>query len=241
MAHGAPDFYNSQAKGNTYTLSDMAELAARLGAAHNFDRLGDLIYGNTFSNGINGLNIIGGGTGNHVEVDGQAGIFGPLCAHLISDVGEGNYSGLRAVLPFTGSARLGAEASFSFVVDNGTFYIYIRRYRDNVEKQGSIRLTRQTKTLEYRDNTGWHTLDTYPAVFGGYFDYNRLKVVVDFDKVEYVRIRYNDRTYNMQGIPLYTTSASSDSMIFGEVRAENCYHATLGIRVGHIILTQNEP
>ena len=52
MTHGVQDFGASSGQNSTYGLTDLGELAVRLGSPVSFDRRGDVVMMETFEDGL---------------------------------------------------------------------------------------------------------------------------------------------------------------------------------------------
>jgi len=63
MAHGTPDWGVTASKKTIYSLHDMGELAVRLGSIVSFDRRGDVIFSDSFQNGLGKVYASGVGAG----------------------------------------------------------------------------------------------------------------------------------------------------------------------------------
>ncbi|GAJ17988.1 unnamed protein product, partial [marine sediment metagenome] len=51
-AHGRPDWSPNEPKETTYAIPDQGEASIRLGGISPFDRLGDVVWFDNFSNGL---------------------------------------------------------------------------------------------------------------------------------------------------------------------------------------------
>lgn len=111
MAHGLPDWSESAPINTMASMTDMAELAARLGSIDIYDRRGNVILVDDFTGGIQPIQFLSSGNGEALSYSTLYRRSGTGCA-LATIVGvAGSYSNLSMSAPLQAITRCGAEAS----------------------------------------------------------------------------------------------------------------------------------
>jgi len=68
MPHGTPDYGITAGRQTTHQLTDLGELAVRLGSPVSFDRRGDVVWWDDFECSLNKWNVAASGTGSSIAV-----------------------------------------------------------------------------------------------------------------------------------------------------------------------------
>jgi len=242
MAHGAPDNYQVQQKAITYRLDDMAELAARIGSPDIFHRLGDVVFIDSFENGLGAWTkdtIEGLATIKLTSVEYKTGGF---ACKLIHPGDDEHYCGIYRGMSFHLGGKIGFEYSLSGWGDKKEVGIKLRVYDGSDVVCGIINYSETNKNLSYIDWEG------NPQVFASginlVLDYplwTTWKLIIDMVKEEYCKLIVGQTTYSLKDISLYKVESGLPPQILAEIwtRSEGANSSTL--IVDDCILTQNEP
>ena len=242
MPHGQPDFGAYAQKKTIYGLSDMGELAARLGSIVSYDRRGDVVWLERFNNGI--TNWTGAGAAGFVAEDSA-----------LESLSEG--VSLRTIAPDAGAfdvsvnrhnglpvnSRLGLE--FAFLPDeNADDIILLFTIFDGLVRHYSrIRIRLDDGAIDYvNDGTGFKELfDGVNLRYDG-LTWHHVKLVVDYSTSEYVRLLIDNIEYSMAGLGIWDFGVVGAPYL--STTLHQAYAGGVGAPVVHfdnVILTQNEP
>jgi len=200
MARGLPDDSNIVKEGPTWTLTDHAELAARLGSIVTFDRLGTVIDLETFVKGRSRWASNIWGAGGAICLSNYRSLVDGVSLKLLS--GTGVTPAVQAVwyLPYPELSRLGYEASYCLFGNLYRVYHMLNVFKGTYFAYFGIRWTVTTGVIEYRDlgavwvDTGYNVV---PAPHTYLF--NRIKLVGNALTEEYERMLINDQGFSLKG------------------------------------------
>ncbi|GAI84369.1 unnamed protein product, partial [marine sediment metagenome] len=153
MAHGAPDNYNVQPKLTTYRLNDMAELAVRLKATHSIDRLGEVIFIEDFSNGMDNWTETLSGNNAATSLSSEKYRSRGFSAKLTGGSTESWLAGIHTYIPLPIISNIGVEASFSIDTNVSKVPIFLIYYNGSNYYSFGVQANITNKTLQYYDDT----------------------------------------------------------------------------------------
>ena len=196
----APDWYNYRLQSNKSILTDMAELAVRLGSPNVYSRTGSVIWETEMENGIGCFGTGVSGLGGVVKLDSAYPLHGGYVMALIagSTVGLSAY-GFRSVAPQRRN-KWGLEVGVSLLSDFNVFSIAIKR-RDGVNSHDAwMQIDKTFGDITYVTDEGGvtHLMDI-PDVVSAYGLVHNLKLIADFDSGEWCRIEYNEFEFDVSG------------------------------------------
>ncbi|KKL91542.1 hypothetical protein LCGC14_1893670 [marine sediment metagenome] len=242
MSRGQPDFGATQAKSTGASLSDMAELAARLGSIVTFDRRGDVIDFDDFE----GATI---NWGRHEAIGVATGLHdftlpkrGSQCIKLTTVNDPGDAKGIGKGLSLLPSGRIGAEISFAQPNDNIIFIMRFNWFNGITVRQSALKLDFTAKTLSYYDSDAAYQVIASDLTFISKEQvYYTIKLVVDYDTGKYVRAILADTEYDLSDYAI-RSAASATLPYIGSVFFIYRKASTNGsLWLDQYILTQNEP
>jgi len=120
--------------------------------------------------------------------------------------------------------------------------VFVAWYRNGVWDSATVFYYVQEEELRYRDvNFGETVLASNISAYRDQTCWHVLKVVADFSRQEYVRVLFDNYTYDLGGVAYgLSTFATVDHFHFGCGRRAVAGHNPVGY-VDTIIVTQNEP
>lgn len=205
MPRGQPDYGMYAPQTVTSNLSDMAELAVRLGSIDIFDRRGKVIDLDDFESPLRKwvASLVGNATANLSGVSAKSGAQS-LLLH-IEGAADNIAEIIRGVMPVP-SNRLGVEISYA--LPSATAYLEIRLFFDNgvSARQGLLRLNFTTLKLSYWDGVtfAWEELDDLDAQSLSPYVYYPIKLVIDTELSRYARLVFGTNEYDLSAISLGT-------------------------------------
>lgn len=243
---GLPDY--AQAKpvsgvpvGPIYTSTDTAELAARLGAIDIFDRRGNVIWFDDFESGITKWQFVGTGVGEGAEWNSARARFGGFsCKLTTGDVIDNNQLMIHSE-PYPVIGTMGIEFSFSDGED-GTIVWQLILYDGTDLHSMHIRYNIATGRFQYfRLPLGWQDIEPVRVMDYGQSLFHHIKCVGNFNTDEYLRLIYDDVTFDLSGIPLDVQAVGIQPRLDASLIVTTTINANVELYVDDVILTQNEP
>lgn len=205
--HGAPDWSIYRIDSQTYTVMDLAELAARLGSIVIFDRRGDVVLLEDFSCGLNRWSAILEGT------DAAASLSPTYVQSLGYSVkltcgSDGQRSaGIRIPVPYPRQAAYGLEASFTFETNHAEFRLALTVYDSTDKHVFQIKYKKDTGRVQYLDaDNAYQDLTPVCKTYINANLFNTMKIVANPITDTYERAILNRQTYDLADIPCYTTA-----------------------------------
>lgn len=242
MGHGTPDWGQTSGAQTVYQLTDLAELAVRLGSIVSFDRRGDVIWLDDFEEGIIKWATEVSGAAGAVTADTSRARNGAVSVKVVAGLTEGQESGIQKSLPFVALSPFGFEVSAS--LPSADFYLRLRLvvYTGTAWYEAAIRYWSPTTTFQYLDSSGvWQNLAPVYGVGAGAAMWNSFKLVADFTTFKYVRFIANGRTYLLTGLALQTGASSTTPSIFVAAKLSAANAVAVSAYLDDVIITQNEP
>lgn len=242
MPHGTPDWGLVGPKTTVYGLDDLGEHAVRLGSPHFFDRRGDVVFLTDFSEGLAPFWQAGAGAGWGVGLTAGNSRTGPFCARLRAGVAVGGHAGLYFTLAPSVLGPIGLEFTFGRA-DSQCYWEGRLDWNDGVDwAQARIRVTHWSGALEYWDNvTPWVNFATVGLLRPWASAMHTLKMVVDINREEYVRVLLNDQAYLLPAVPVPPVGGVLAPHIYVQILCTNAAAVELDGYVDNVIVTQNEP
>lgn len=246
MPHGAPDWWTYRTTSKSYNLKDMAELAARLGSIHTFDRRGDVIWFETFTHGLQRWSLNIGGAGASVVIS-PVSFLSDGVSTLVTCRSNGNFTnGIQNWLPFTPHGDVGVEAAFTLDSQHTAFVLTLYTYDGADRTVAAIRYAPGTDTLDYLvDPTApgtWTSLAPTQVITPANRLFSHMKLVTDPANNLYVRAILNHVEYPLTNIPVFT---AADVITTARLYVDLSYvGANLLNPTGYIdnvIVTEDEP
>lgn len=241
MAHGYPDYGISAPVATIYPIIDAGELAVRLGSIDTQDRRGNVIWLDTFEDGVEKwyhIPAVGASFKWSAENPYQGGFSGRLQTDDIA-VEEAEVEITR---PYPVLSKMGFELAFSY--NQYLTHIQLSTYlADGTNMhRAKVRWSQATKTWEYRDDGYvWRSLAPVANFPSGLANFAIVKLVVDYVAQEYVRLIANNITYDLSGKGYSKTNSVSGPYIYFNILIETNANFSAVLHLGSFILTTNEP
>lgn len=241
MPHGTPDWGQLSATTQRYPVTDLGELAARLGALPSIDRRGDVVFTDSFESGLVGWLYVALGTGAQVGLSMGTAHTGLFSARLEPGDAAGGYAAIFRRMPLPATALAGVEFWLYVGEAFDTLVLAVYRYTGSEQTTWALRYDDQNNTIDYWGAAGaWVTVATDVDLFGNGGQWNALKLVFDQVEQKYVRAIVNDSEYSLAGVAgQQVASGTAEHMELSIY----CYAQGGGSPRAHIddvILTENE-
>lgn len=242
MAHGTPDWGITAGRQTIHQLTDLGELAARLGSPITFDRRGDVVFWDDFECGLAKWIANNAGTGAAVALDTGFARSGENSVRLTAGSTSTMRAGILHYEPFPVLSRIGFEIHVHMPFGNGAFEWNVQLADGAAKLNAGVRYDDATNQLQYRDTlNNWVTFATGVDMLGGQRAFHAGKLVIDFDTREYVRFIADAVTYDLSGIdPQSFASPEAPHMLVGASWFDDAGTNDYAL-VDDAIITQNEP
>ncbi len=207
MAHGRPDWFNITPMIQLHASEDMNELAARLNQINVFDRRGNVIHWETFAEGL------GDQTADFAGATSAAwscayGRHDMLGAKLAVGGSSGDIITLTHAQGAMLSATHGYEVSWSIVGTTGIIRVGLDSFDGTNRTRGLVEYDYTNSRFRYLDSAGaYQNIATGVALYTGGTSFNFMKLCVDFDAGEYLRLLANEHSYSLAGIALNVSAS----------------------------------
>lgn len=218
MARGAPDFGAATPRELTAPALDPGELAARLGSAVRFDRLGFVVQ-IVDGWGLGGEeNTLGGATARIDMVPPVGGLPGYVARMEVG--ANGHSANVRTTIPYLGDVGAGVEAVWK---DGGTgppdVRLTLNADDGSTLVQAGVRWDETAGQWEYTDSNGSSVATPTQADDPIGDGWNWIKVAVDPATGKYLRGVANGTELGLAGIDANTVASISRSIegVFGVI------------------------
>jgi|GEM_PF-3549748 len=242
MAHGHPDYGVAAPSEITFSLQDLAELAARLKSIDTFDRRGRLVWLDDFEDGLVKWNTATQGTGAAVAATQDTARNGGYSCKLTTGNLTGDYAeiGTYLYLPriytvsglelhfATDDSLWKLEVSLN-IFDGDTVYWSGWRYYDDANQ------------LDVRVGAIYQTIDTNQRIYIDKHCFIPAKVVTDLNAMRYKRLLFNNTVYAISGILLTGASSTAAPHLAIVVRFTTREDVSKAMYIDDVIVTQDEP
>jgi len=237
-----PDWGGVYPSTQFYPLTDMAELAARLGSPLIYDRRGNVVWMYGFEYGLTGLAVFEEEVGSSVALSIDEWEH-PPCSALLRVAGldlsrayirRHFASPTGGVIGWAAACKLGEDAQLvevAFAHFDGTYSTLYHTRIDHVNHR-----------LEYLDDGA-----IYRKFAGDLPDYAEanyflhMKLVVNVDTGKYVRFLLDNTEYDLSALSGYRFGSGVALHARGLVMHSVGQSATSDVYVDSLILTENEP
>lgn len=218
-----------------------AELAARLGSPITYDWRGQVLYLNTFENGIGAMRSVASGTGASVSIVPDFALTGGYTCKLVGGSTPLTYAQIKVYISGPPSGRIGGMARFGPDGAGQGFAVVLTLVIDGYVYVGGVRINLVTDDIEYYDPGGGYTKLADVALYKLRYYWYGVKVVVDFTTKKYVRVMFGRTSWDLSALDLAQGVAATEEYLTAtcEVHSRSGYNDT--VYVDSFILTVNEP
>lgn len=237
----APDSYQYNKTVQRGILSDMAELAARLGSPNTFTRTGVTLFQDSFVNGVSSWIDVSYKTGSYVNLEIDNGEVGGVSAHLHAVDSADAYASIARFFAVPELKKIGIEVAIDFPYYFDFLWLGFAIGLPTGEYEGSVRYYLGDQSFKYEQYS-----DTYIS-FGtvnldadGNPRFDRMKLIIDLESLEYHSFRYNQNLYSLANIPLLQLSSNAANRMSIKVLGSSDGGGEADFYVDWIILTTDE-
>lgn len=242
MPRDLPDYGALSAQATVYEVTDLGELAVRLGSIDTFDRRGDVIFLDSFEDGLNKWGSSAIGTGGSVALSNARVRNGCYSCLLTCGSDLARFASIYHYRPIPAVSILGMEFSFN-LASNISRLMLIGWFYTGTQRVGFRITWRDTEgTLKYIDENGDEiefasavVLAQDPTLF------HIMKLVIDPETPRYVRFILDSEEYDLSAGSLLVSADATLAKLFVNVYLEGRAGQNDAVYVDDVIITQNEP
>jgi len=201
MPHGRPDWYNITPMIQVHASEDVNELAARLGTPDTWDRRGNVLFIDDFTQGLAKYDFLVVGAGSTYGLRCTVGLHSSVALWMDPDSGVNDAVQATINLPNPKSAVVGIEAAFNYTLANSAPGISINYCDGAYAYTFTLRIDCAGVDIAYYNEDGNYVNLEEDIVWPIYTSYFHIfKLVVDLSKYEYMRAIVDDRSYSLVGL-----------------------------------------
>jgi hypothetical protein len=242
VAHGTPDWGVTSGAATVYQLTDLAELAARLGSPVTFDRRGDVLWIDDMESGVDKWYATYGGATGSLGLSAVEARNGRYSALLSAGIAVGASVNIYHYLPVPVFSSLGLEAHARLEDTLARLETALDLYDGTTELLGVLRynhLTGDLLVLNAGEEYDVVATDLHLAAIARLF--HAFKLVVDPVAQEYVRAIVDSTPVDLSGRSLYTLTTPVEARMDVRISQVSNMAATCNVYLDDVIVTQNEP
>lgn len=241
MAHGRPDWLLGSGRRTTYRWAEFDELAARLGSPVTFDRRGDVVFLDSFEDGLEKWTKTFIGGAGAVDLSVERARTGAFSCRMRTSAGPAGGVQISRGTPALVPTTLGVEHSFHVPVAIEYLRLGVAAYDGAVVTLYEVRWRDSSDDLQYLDASyAWVTFATGVELGVLIRTFHTWKLVVDAEAKEYVHLLLDDSAYSLAGIAAYQEPAAVAPYYLTAITMAGRAGETDTVYVDDVILTQNE-
>jgi hypothetical protein len=228
--------------GSSFTLG-LAELAVRLGSFSTFERRGEILWHDSFEDGLIHWATAVTGAGGSVSLDTTDSKTGKQCVKLAGGTSIGSTAGITRteILPNV-TARIGAEFSFRDLVHGeGPLEFFVLVDDGTTLYEFIIKWDADYTSLYLWNADEWQILDDSNNLNSVGRSWSSIKLVIDQTTMKYLRLYANHKEYDVSA---YSPSESGDvhsPAVTITIRMTTSTINNETTLVDRVIITTNEP
>ncbi len=238
----APDWGVLNAQSVVYPVTDIGELAARLGSIVTHDRRGDVLWLDGFEDGLAAWQTAGAGTGAAVSLSPAKARNGAYSALLVAGSDGNANADITHHTALPSLSLVGVEFSFNRpgTVTNVDLRLLVR---DGVNLDTyEVRYNDVNNRIEYMDSGGAFTiLASNLDLSAAATLFHTMKLVIDLPGRLYRRLILDGVEYDLTGVLPFRDVSAAAGHIETRIRNNGVAGANSQLYVDDAILTQNEP
>lgn len=242
MSHTLPDFTTKYKLAKIFGQIDSGELAARQGINSFADRRGNIVWYDDFeaADAVKwSIAPHGAGTG---AISTLRAWMGNSSLLIITDANVGDDVAVSKTFCLPPERRIGAEWMFNISMNEPRITFHLIGYTGTTRFIGGVRYDFNLNKLYYYNSAGAYIeLTIYDSTTITYYPWLLLKLAIDCDKQEYIRLIFCGTEYDLSGIPLNTIASADPKRVRVQFYTEARTAAAAKVHFDNFILTQNEP
>lgn len=240
MARGAPDYSNVRKEQVFSGVSDLGEVAARLGSPLTLDRRGEFIHFYGFEDGFNRLKTTYSGVGTKLQLSTNRVFQGKYSLNQYYESNNAN-SEIFVYVPWSDPSYYGIETHLSVDVGNIRLTLQIKIWDGSYVRLFGMQYEVDTTILSVIDSTGYY-VDTgeRPKFWISDYVFHFVKLVIDGSSGSYVRAMFNSQVIDLSAYGVSKGVNTSEPRM--EFRLETSAKGSVpqNVYIDGYVITRNE-
>ncbi len=227
-------------RGQVFSVTDLGELAARLGSIDTFDRRGDVVWLDDFEDGVLMWEAVLAGVGAAVASDVTRSRSGGKSCKLTTG-STGIYTvEIKHCEPILELSRIGLEVHITTHA-SVVIYLTLDVYDGTDIVRGQIAYDATTNRLYYQNSSGAMVqLATGVNLYVSDYQFHAFKLVVDTAGEKYERLVVNDTEYDLSAYALRKAADATWSHVEVRLTVVGNNAGNYSVYGDDVIMTQNE-
>ena len=239
---GQPDYGMYAVKEVSASISDMGEVAARLGSIVTYDKRGDVVDFDNFESPVLKWQTARSINTAYVRLDSESVRSLAQAVKLYTPATIGAAASITRSFSTLGSKRLGNEFSLSKLDASCLLYLNFLYADPDGARTAQLQISYADKTLSIVDaDDNVIVIATYPAVTFNVMVFFSIKVVCDFTTNKYVRLLAGNYEYDISDYTIYCNPAAPSDFIVTSFYLENITGAVGCCWIDDWVFTREEP
>lgn len=242
MPRGQPDYGMYAVTETIASLSDVGELAARLGSIVTYDRRGNVVDFDNFEEPVLRWGTTLVGTGSYARLNSDYPKSGSQCLILHTPDEASGEAAIYKALAIQGSKKLGMQISFCDLDEDCDLILEILFNQDNTRHYCRIKIdTTALKIYLWDSSGGYVEVGDFPELYKLAGAYHTLKIVAGFNTDYYMRFLLDQEQYDISSYAMATGHSVISDCISLAVRNMNRAALGGGVYIDDYVFTQAEP
>lgn len=242
MTHTLPDYTTKYKMAQIFGQIDSGELAARLGAASTQDRRGALVWFDDFEAAAAVKWQYNFSVGGSVALSAERAWMGNQSMKTVTPAGIGDAALMDKKFSLPIERQIGIEVMTCMTTGNPIIELDLIGYDGSYEWATKLKYNYNRGKLYYFNSTGdWTELTVYDSTLIVNEHWIFMKLVINWDAKEYVRIMFGSTTYSLKNIPIWSLANAGKEYIQVTLYNTAATAAVSTVYFDNFILTQNEP
>jgi hypothetical protein len=237
-----PDDYPWWPGGQRSILTDLAELAARLGSPAVYDRRGQVVWMDDGRYGLAPWIVSASQTGASVKVVAEETQTAGFSIQLTSGSNGAHSVTLYRYFNVSERNKIGVALGIAFLNDFELFQLTLDAYYPSSRYSAVLQVDPINGKLLVMDETGGFVeVADLTNVIAATARYEEFKLVADFEVGRYVRLLHNETEYDLSGVLMYTGTGVTDHRQYLEIYLKGLLGENDKAKLGRVIITAGEP
>jgi len=237
-----PDFGVSGLKTSKVVISDMSELAVRMGSINRFDRLGSVLFQDAFEHGLVNWNQNAYPAGAYAVPSGRYFSIVPHSALMATTTALNSYSGLNMSLPIPYVSAMGFEFHVKVMDDIDNFRCSFNLYTGSYRYWVEVRIDTIANEIDFYNEAGGFTvISTDDIYFGLASPFHIIKIVADLVNENYVRLVVDGIDYNLRAYKLNKAVSTTTPRLYCLFINMPLTASVQRVCLDNVIITMDEP
>lgn len=238
-----------QAASEPIEAINRAELAARLGSINTFDRRGDIVWMDSFNDGLSKWEWNYSGTSGSVSQASNCSRNGGYSCLLKAGSTTGWHAEIKRKMPIPTVGKMGIEFSFAFkALDQLSLFFDL--YDGTTRYASHVWYDYDNDKFVYADHN-WANQDllsielyastAFLPTIARDIAWHTMKIVVDWQNERYTRFIIDNTVVDMSEYGLYSVADGTLPHLYFEIKNYGEHGVNGLVHVDDVIVTQNEP